>query len=1305
MKKITEVPGLEVNNQHRGLKIASALSIALPIFTTTFQRANATINKYSSTKVIEQTTGLTPSKGTRSTSWGRVWLNKYNQWYYSHTGWVDNKGNRYYCLNPDDYAGVEHGYTKSTQISSDTNAKIRAALYLGYGSKSAEDMGITGDGRSNKAEYATQLAVWHFAGFSVQPLDSQVKAAYEKILKNVDKYTGRGSTSLSIETISSNSAKGTKTVKITGKEFFESLGNDEKVTAKVSGLTAEQDGKKITSSGTLNLNKNVTLTLTGKPVAGKPVDSKDSEGNKVEKVTYTFPTGKLTVSRDSYSLAAPTYKVTGDGDGRYQQYQHSTMLVGIKGTPVSKDTTVKGSYTKTTTYEKDTPNIKSTSEETPPPTSTSENNKVRARIYKKDDEGKPVKGVEFTIYKSNDDFERGEKVETITTGSDGYATTSQLDPGYYIAIETKTNDNLDIDSTHVEMDLTTDTLDAADENSVKQEATKDSSGQDVTLYTATFNGPTNNHKPVEVASKATNVEDGTQAAQPVKGPVEINEKLLFKYLIEGQKYKINAWLVDKGTGMKIQVNGKDVSSESTFTAPASDSNYNSSQDVKIDVPDASALAGKNVVVYATVTRESNGKVSEHRAITDKDETISFTKPTLHTNASDQSDKDKTFVPTKDQKLVDKVSYTGLIKGKKYTVKGKLIDKSTGKAVQVDGKDVTFENSFTAENESGTVENPVTFDASALSGAHLVVYETLYYGDKELVDHSDIKDEDQSVTVSVPKAKVKISKKDDEGNFVQGVKFNIYKADKTWTKGDLVETVTTDKDGIATSSELPLGYYVAVESQTVKNLIIDNTPVKIDLNESVLRNSNADQKVEGNTLVFTAGANGPLNNHMVPELSSKATNFEDGTQVMQPIDGPVTINEHLFFNHLVANVNYTINAWLVDKATGQPLLVNGEKVETNKVIKSGSDDKYDDGIRGEADLQLTIKNASGLAGKDIVVYSTIARTSKPNHYTTLHEDINDTAETVHFTTPDLHTNASNAETKTQQLQPTNKETLVDKVSYTGLVKGKSYKIVGTVVDKETGKAIQVNGHDLTFTRTFTAESENSYVDAGTELDARKLQGKSLVVFENLYYNDTLLKEHKNINDVDQTVVVTTPELHTTLSEDAQKLVVPKKENVVQDLVSYKQLIKGQTYTITGRLVDQVTGKVITYNGKPVTATKTFKATGANGQTTVTFKFKGQDYQGHALVAFEDLTYKNRELAKHEEINDVAQTITVDHKKTCKPAAVIKTPTPHPSTTVTTTLPQTGNSNDMLTQLLGAATLVVTIGSAVYFVRRRQTTGLD
>lgn len=1301
MKKITEVPGLEDINKRRGLKIASALSIALPIFSSSFQHANAAIKKYDSTSKISTVTGL--KAGLKSQSgWGYATTpGGYTQ--YWTEGWTDSAGNRYYCMNPDKVTPA--GLTG--HLSSEQSANIRAALFLGYGMNTAKDLGLTGSYAAQRALFATQMAVWNYLGNKVYITDTKCKKVYDYIIKNVPKYQGAGSTQMKIETVSTDKEKGTKTIKITGTEFYKTLTSGT-VSLKVSGAKATQGSKVIKTSDTVNINKEITLTATGKPKKGKTTTSTDAKGNKVETTTYTIPSGSVTITYPVYSMKALSY-------WHASGYQNGVDLVGIKTDTKSAKTTVSGSYNETKKYStasgSDTPEI---SIEAPTDNNSTgesqEKIKAKARIYKKDDEGNPVSGVEFTIYKSNDNFEQGEKVETITTGDDGYATTSELDPGIYIAVETKTKDNLDLDDTPVDMDLTPETLDAAADNSdgsVKSETTKASDGSDITLYTATFNGPTNNHKQVEVTSKATNDDDGTQTAQAIDGPVTINEKLLFKYMTEGQKYKVRAWLVDQATGQKIDIDGKSVEVEESFEAPKADSNYNSSKDFKLTIPNAKSLAGKKVVVYAKVTRESNGKVTDHTDLSDKDETIEFPKPSLHTNAYDQSDKDKTFVPTKNQTLVDKVDYEGLIKDKKYTVKGTLIDKTTGKAVQVDGKDVTFEKTFTASDSKGTLDNEVKFDASSLSGSKLVVYEDLYYGGSALAKHNDINDKEQSVTVSVPKGKIKLLKKDDEGKTVQGVKFNIYKSTAKWEKGDLVETVTTDKNGIAESSELPMGYYIVVEAKTVKNLKIDTTPVKIDLNESTLRNSQASQKVSGNTLVFTTDANGPINNHIPPELGSKATNLEDGTQTLQPIEGPVTINEHLFFNHLVESTDYTINAWLVDKATGLPILENGKKIEATKTVKSGNDDQYDDGIRGEADLQLTINNASKFAGKDIVVYSTIARTSNPDHYTTLHQDINDTAETVHFTTPDLHTNAINVETQTQQVQPTNKETISDKVTYTNLVKGKTYKVVGTVVDRETGKPIEVNGQTLTFNRTFTATDTSGYVELGTTFDATGFKGKSLVVFESLYYNDKLLKEHKNINDVNQTLIVTTPELHTTLSANAQKLVVPDKENTVEDVVSYKDLVAGQTYTVSGKLVDKETGKTIMYNGKPVTASKTFKAESSNGNVTVTFNFAGNDFQGHSLVAFEDLTYNGRDLVKHEDINDVAQTVTVDHKKTAKPVTIIKTPTPKPgvTTTITTTLPQTGNSKDTLTQIAGMATLVVTIGSAVYFIRRHQSTGLN
>ena len=111
------------------------------------------------------------------------------------------------------------------------------------------------------------------------------------------------------------------------------------------------------------------------------------------------------------------------------------------------------------------------------------------------------------------------------------------------------------------------------------------------------------------------------------------------------------------------------------------------------------------------------------------------------------------------------------------------------------------------------------------------------------------------------------------------------------------------------------------------------------------------------------------------MTSLLTKLEDNSKYAQPIKGPVTLNEHLYFSHLVGTVTYNVHAWLDDKATGQPITINGQKIEASKTIGSRNNDNNDD----QTDLQLKIPDASSLAGKDIVAYSEIARSDKPDHY--------------------------------------------------------------------------------------------------------------------------------------------------------------------------------------------------------------------------------------------------------------------------------------------------------------------------------------
>ena len=113
--------------------------------------------------------------------------------------------------------------------------------------------------------------------------------------------------------------------------------------------------------------------------------------------------------------------------------------------------------------------------------------------------------------------------------------------------------------------------------------------------------------------------------------------------------------------------------------------------------------------------------------------------------------EKTTTAEGDITIEDTVSYKHLIPGKAYTVKGILMDKSTGKAFLVDGKELTSEVTFTPEESCGEVTVRFTFDGSKITKqTDLVVFETLYRDGTELAAHADIEDDGQTVTLIPPK---------------------------------------------------------------------------------------------------------------------------------------------------------------------------------------------------------------------------------------------------------------------------------------------------------------------------------------------------------------------------------------------------------------------------------------------------------------------------------------------------------------------------------------------------------------------------
>ena len=140
----------------------------------------------------------------------------------------------------------------------------------------------------------------------------------------------------------------------------------------------------------------------------------------------------------------------------------------------------------------------------------------------------------------------------------------------------------------------------------------------------------------------------------------------------------------------------------------------------------------------TVTISENKEIIE---ITIENDKI----PELGTTAT--IDGKKEFTVNGDITIDDVVSYKHLTAGKEYTIKGVLMDKSTGKRFLVYGKEVCSEVTFTPETADGEVTVSFTFDGSVITKeTEIVAFETLYREGTEIAVHADIEDENQTVTI-------------------------------------------------------------------------------------------------------------------------------------------------------------------------------------------------------------------------------------------------------------------------------------------------------------------------------------------------------------------------------------------------------------------------------------------------------------------------------------------------------------------------------------------------------------------------------
>ena len=228
---------------------------------------------------------------------------------------------------------------------------------------------------------------------------------------------------------------------------------------------------------------------------------------------------------------------------------------------------------------------------------------------------------------------------------------------------------------------------------------------------------------------------------------------------------------------------------------------------------------------------------------------------------------------------------------------------------------------------------------------------------------------------------------------------------------------------------------------------------------------------------------------------------------------------------------------------------------------------------------------------------------------------------------------------KEVDPLDKVTLTDTVSYTGLVPGKEYKVTGVLMDKKTGEKLLVDGKEITAETVFVPETKNGSVDVTFIFDATGLHGKEIVVFEDLYRENVLLATHADINDEGQTVKIKNPEIGTKATADGKKEITADKITIT-DVVSYKDLTPGKEYKLTGVLMNKATNDKLLIDGKEITAEATFTPKATTGEVEMTFTFDARELTAETeVVVFETLYRDGIEIAVHADIEDEGQTVKI------------------------------------------------------------------
>ena len=535
--------------------------------------------------------------------------------------------------------------------------------------------------------------------------------------------------------------------------------------------------------------------------------------------------------------------------------------------------------------------------------------------------------------------------------------------------------------------------------------------------------------------------------------------------------------------------------------------------------------------------------------------------------------------------------------------------------------------FTPAEKNGIQDVTFTFDASALKGKSVVAFEELSVNGEFCAEHKDKDDENQTVTFPDIQTTARdnvtedhVSNAADSVTIIDTVTYTGLKAGETYEiTGTLMDAETgeaaLDDDGNAITASKE---FTAPTADG--NIDITFTFAGVSLAGKTLVAFEY-MEYEGIEIAVHADIDDEDQTVYIPKIHTTAVG-EDTQDHIEKAKEEAVIVDTVSYEGLEIGREYTVAGKLMDKETGEPILVNGEEVTASETFTAETEE-------GGIDITFTF-DSSALAGKSLVAFETLYTEEKE---VAVHADITDEGQTVRI--PEIHTTATDKVTGDHDGVVAKETTVLDEVFYTNLIPGKEYTVSGKLMVKETGEPLTIDGKEVTAEKTFVAEEADGSIILEFTFDSSALAGKKIVAFEDVTYEGISIGTHEDLTDEDQTISY--PEIHTTAADQASgsKTMTLGSSVTLVDTVTYKGLTAGKTYVVKGTIMDKASGETI-----GVTAETTFTAEAADGSVEVTFTFDTTQLQGKTLVVFETLyDTQGNPIVAHSDLNDEDQTVSV------------------------------------------------------------------